>query len=365
LISWKHSFKRLNEEYEIAKKKKQALDNLFENGRISQATRDSFDNDINAVIAEIEKQQKDLLVKMQSKVAELESQIKTLETLLANYEIQHVVGEIEEEAYQREITLLSTGLESAKRELSVIKEATSQLCPPPVEETTAEAVVPAEEDAGEAIHDELVENVPTVSEEEKVPIDLCPEEPAITMEESIPEQPKIECETNISADMPEVAIEAPQEVEYTPEVAEEAPQEVEYTPEVAEEAPQAMDETPEIMEENPVTEDMPQIMGETPELIEDSPEIIEELPQEIEDQPQITEEMPQPLEEEPQTIVNEPQEVDEASQVTEDLPEDVTPSEAPEEAPQEISVEAIAEEGQETEEAAEAETDEETDTQEL
>ena len=351
LISWKHSFKRLNEEYEIAKKKKQALDNLFENGRISQATRDSFDNDINAVIAEIEKQQKDLLVKMQSKVAELESQIKTLETLLANYEIQHVVGEIEEEAYQREITLLSTGLESAKRELSVIKEATSQLCPPPVEETTAEAVVPAEEDAGEAIHDELVENVPTVSEEEKVPIDLCPEEPAITMEESIPEQPKIECETNISADMPEVAIEAPQEVEYTPEVAEEAPQ--------------AMDETPEIMEENPVTEDMPQIMGETPELIEDSPEIIEEIPQEIEDQPQITEEMPQPLEEEPQTIVNEPQEVDEASQVTEDLPEDVTPSEAPEESPQEISVEAIAEEGQETEEAAEAETDEETDTQEL
>ena len=55
LISWKHSFKRLNEEYEIAKKKKQALDNLFEKGRISQATRDSFDSDINAVIAEIEK----------------------------------------------------------------------------------------------------------------------------------------------------------------------------------------------------------------------------------------------------------------------------------------------------------------------
>ena len=113
LISWKHSFKRLNEEYEIAKKKKQALDNLYETGRISQATRDSFDNDISTVITEIEKQQKDLLTKMQGKATELESQIKTLETLLANYEIQHVVGEIEEEAYQREINLLSTGLESA------------------------------------------------------------------------------------------------------------------------------------------------------------------------------------------------------------------------------------------------------------
>jgi len=97
LISWKHSFKRLNEEYEIAKKKKQALDNLFETGRISQATRDSFDNDISTVIMEIEKQQKDLLTKMQCKAEELASQVKTLETLLANYEIQHVVGEIDEE----------------------------------------------------------------------------------------------------------------------------------------------------------------------------------------------------------------------------------------------------------------------------
>ena len=101
LISWKHSFKRLNEEYELAKKKKQALDNLFENGRISQTTRDSFDSDISAVIVEIEKQQRDLVTKMQGKTQELESQIKTLETLLANYEIQHVVGEIDEDMYQR------------------------------------------------------------------------------------------------------------------------------------------------------------------------------------------------------------------------------------------------------------------------
>ena len=64
LISWKHSFKRLNEEYEIAKKKKQALDNLFETGKISQSTRDSFNDEIVAAIAEIEKQQKDLLAKM-------------------------------------------------------------------------------------------------------------------------------------------------------------------------------------------------------------------------------------------------------------------------------------------------------------
>jgi hypothetical protein len=130
VISWKHSFKRLNEEYEIAKKKKQALDNLFTTGKISQSTRDSFNDDISAAIVEIERQQKDLLNKMQLKTEELAGQIKTLETLLANYEIQHVVGEIEEETYQREILLLTTGLDTAKNELDVIKQATMQLCAP-------------------------------------------------------------------------------------------------------------------------------------------------------------------------------------------------------------------------------------------
>ena len=130
LISWKYTFKRLNEEYEIANKKKQALDKLFESGKISQSTRDSFTNDINAAIVQIEKQQKELIESMQLKTQELENQIKTLEILLANYEIQHVVGEIDEQIYQQEITLLTTGLETTRNELNVIKQSTSQLCSP-------------------------------------------------------------------------------------------------------------------------------------------------------------------------------------------------------------------------------------------
>lgn len=79
VISWKHSFNRLNEENEIAQKKKQALTSLYEKGRISQSTYDSFNGEIAAAIAEVEKQQRDLVQKMQAKTAELHSQIKTLE----------------------------------------------------------------------------------------------------------------------------------------------------------------------------------------------------------------------------------------------------------------------------------------------
>jgi hypothetical protein len=127
LISWKHSFKKLNEENEMAKKKKQALDNLLNTGRISQSTYDLFNNEMDEAIAEIERQQKALLEKMNSKMEELEEQIKTLEMLLANFEIQHVTGEVDEEVYQREIGVLSMGIETAKQELDTVREAVNQL----------------------------------------------------------------------------------------------------------------------------------------------------------------------------------------------------------------------------------------------
>ena len=127
LISWKHSFKRLNEESEIARKKKQALDNLLSTGRISQSTYDSFSKEMDEAIAEIERQRNALLEKMGSKMKELEGQIRTLEMLFANYEIQHVAGEVDDEVYQREIGLLSTGLEAARHELDAVNEAVSQL----------------------------------------------------------------------------------------------------------------------------------------------------------------------------------------------------------------------------------------------
>jgi hypothetical protein len=127
LISWKRSFKKLTEENEMAKKKKEALNNLLSTGRISQSTYDLFNNEIDEAIAEIEKQQKALLEKMNSKMEELGAQIKTLEMLLANSEIQHVTGEVNDEVYQREISILSMGIETAKQELDTVREAVNQL----------------------------------------------------------------------------------------------------------------------------------------------------------------------------------------------------------------------------------------------
>lgn len=127
MISWKHSFKRLSEEYEVARKKKQALDNLLKKGRISQSTFDVFNREIEDALAEVEKEEKALLEKMAAKVVELEGQVKTLEVLIANFEIGHVTGEIDDQVYQRENDLLSVGLETTKHELDEVKEAADEL----------------------------------------------------------------------------------------------------------------------------------------------------------------------------------------------------------------------------------------------
>jgi hypothetical protein len=297
LISWKHSFKRLNEEYEIAKKKKQALDNLFETGRISQFTRNSFNNEIDAAITEIEKQQKDLLAKMQLKIQELDSQIKTLEMLLANYEIQHVVGEIDEEIYQREVNLLATGLETVKHELDIIKEATNQLCPP----VPAPVTEPSPPQESEAVQNQPTENIPIVPAEVEVATEPCPQEPAVIIEEAAPETTPAE---NAEA----VPVETPQ-----PQPVEDTPQEPVTTIEEAiEEA------SPEI--EQPPAENAEVVPTETPQPVEEMPQAVEGTPQEAHPQ-----EAPQEAQQE---IIIEP--IAEQTECAEETPAEETAAESAE-----------------------------------
>jgi len=238
LNSWKHSFESLNEEYEMTKKKKEALDNLLNAGKISESTYDSFNQKMDEAVAEIEKQQKALLEKMNSKVAELEDHTKTLEMLLANFEIKHVTGEIDEEVYEREINLLSIGIETARQELDTAKEAINQLSSsipiPPTDivvpqevelETTESVEAPQPEIAG-------VEETISVVESEETSEE--------NVEQSLPEPP---VESIESGDME--TLESPQEQE---ETSEEPWQDTEETQEPEQSTEEEMQPTETVVE---------------------------------------------------------------------------------------------------------------------
>jgi hypothetical protein len=198
LISWKHSFKRLSEEYELAKKKKDALDSLLTSGKISQSTSNLFNQEIDDAITEIENQRKALLERMSAKTMELEEQIKTLEVLLAKFEIQHVTGEVDEQIYQRETDLLSMGLETTRQELEAVHEAVNQL--------SSSDMMPQPEMKQQIQGHELPQ--PEV-ELLKEPTAAMEKKPAETSEESVVEA--IECEAEAESPEAEDKVEDKQE----------------------------------------------------------------------------------------------------------------------------------------------------------
>jgi hypothetical protein len=260
LISWKHSFNRLNEEYEIARKKQQALDGLYEKGKISQSTHDSFNMEIAAAITEIEKQQQDLLHKMHAKTVELQDQIKILEKLLANYEIQHVTGEIDENTYNLEINLLSNGLETAKNELQTVNDAVIKLCPPTIAAPTIDDII-TEDIATEPVEASAIEETQELAAE--TPIETSSEEtfvcePAETtvVENEIPasdvlpstEMPAEVIENSISE---EIIVEAP-----VTEAENEIPSvEVDVSADVIDAASEVVEAAPEVSVEESVVEE--------------------------------------------------------------------------------------------------------------
>lgn len=129
LISWKYSFEIARKELEMVKKKKQALDGLLNEGKISQSTYGYLNREVTDALTAIEADQKVLTEKMTGRATELEKQVKSLEMFLANLEIHHATGEIDDESYEHQNGAISLGLEATKQELSDIKEALVNLIP--------------------------------------------------------------------------------------------------------------------------------------------------------------------------------------------------------------------------------------------
>ena len=289
----------------MANKKKQALDNLFETGRISQTTHDAFNNDIHAGIMEIEKQQDTLLAKMQNTTQELDGQVKILESLLTNYEIQHAVGEIEEDIYQSEIHLLSNGLETAKRELSKIKDAVSQLAPP-VEPPTAETKIDSILQDNESVPltatpltepERLIET----SEELFVTPEPLTQEPCLTMDNSITEATEIEIINTAPQETPQIIDEAVQVADVVPEAVESELQ-IDEAVQVADVVPEAVESEFQVEQTNPFDEETKNETDEWPQFV-DEPVQLDEGPEIIQHEPLFLNSINQTIDEVPQETI--------------------------------------------------------------
>lgn len=133
LSSWKQSFETISRELKLAKKKKQALDELLAKGRMSQPTFEHLAESLTDNIREFESHQITLAQNMSNRAGELESQIQFLEQFLASLEIHRIGHSISEESYIQNKNVFRMGLDATETELNLIKSSLKDLAPPKIE----------------------------------------------------------------------------------------------------------------------------------------------------------------------------------------------------------------------------------------
>lgn len=237
MISWKYSFKEISKDLELSKKKKHVLDDLLNEGKISQSTYESLNKELMDAITDIEARRKALAEKITSKIGELEQQITVLEMFLATSEIQYAAGEIDEELHQHESNAFALGLDATKQELNAVKEIVGELIP--------EEPVPTPPSPPQG--EEIVEKPPEVAVE-------APQEPKTiseeVLEEELMEKPR---EKPFAEESVEVPQEAPSEE--APAEEEEFQESEEATEEIVEETVEGSEVAEEMAEEEASTEE--------------------------------------------------------------------------------------------------------------
>lgn len=123
-------FQTVSRNLDLIMKGKRALDNLFDAGKISPPTYEYLNREVTDAVNALEKHRRAFTEKIDSRAKELEEQLGSLELLLANLEIHHISGEVDEESYRREKNLFILGIDATKKEATHIKEAPFMSTPP-------------------------------------------------------------------------------------------------------------------------------------------------------------------------------------------------------------------------------------------
>jgi hypothetical protein len=122
LSSWKNTFDVVHSELELAKRKKQALDELLAKNRMSQPTYEHLVGSLNENIDDFESHLKLLMQKMTERADELENQAELLKLFLVSLEMRNIAKELKQETYDKNKQAFELGLKATEDELAEIKD---------------------------------------------------------------------------------------------------------------------------------------------------------------------------------------------------------------------------------------------------
>jgi len=168
-------------ELELAEKEKAALDDLCAAGKISQSTYQHIYKRLAETAINLELRMKSLSERMTVRAKELENQMVSLKTFLANLETCHGAGEVDKEKYVNQSRALMLGLNAAEKELETVRGSLSIIHSTAMEkmpEATIRETLKEEEKPSEALINEVfsylekLENprLPQISKDLNLPV---------------------------------------------------------------------------------------------------------------------------------------------------------------------------------------------------
>ena len=165
-------------------RKNQALKDLAEKRKISPDLYQELRNNFEAVLNQLKTDAQDLSEEANKETERCSQEIKTLGYAVVNLELEHEIGQVDEEAYQSAFTLLQENLKRVSTEKSAIELTKSKLSNIMLGDSNKQLeqkispllVEPAKEDAPTEVTEETANEAPT-------------ETPAEAAEETINETP--------------------------------------------------------------------------------------------------------------------------------------------------------------------------------
>jgi F0F1-type ATP synthase membrane subunit b/b' len=187
-------------------RKKQALKDLAEQRKISPDLYQELRNNFETVLSQLKKDAQELSEETNKEIERCNEEIKTLGYAVLNLELEHEIGQVEEEAYQSAFTMLQENLKRANTEKSDIELTKGKLSNIMLgdsnkqleQKTSSISVEPIKEETSEEVTKETVEDAA-----EKIPTEASSETPAETAEETKNETPK-EIPDETSEEAPEL-----------------------------------------------------------------------------------------------------------------------------------------------------------------
>ena len=108
-------------------RKNQALKELAEKRKIAPDLYQELRNNFDAVLNQLKKDAQDLSDETKKEIERCNEEIKTLGYAVVNLELEHEIGQVDDEAYQSAFTLLQENLKRASMEKSDIELTKSKL----------------------------------------------------------------------------------------------------------------------------------------------------------------------------------------------------------------------------------------------